>query len=237
MKPSSTQRRRLGVGCDDPAGSDFERGEQGRRRPPHHGCGRSRRARSAALDSLRPLQGLDRRLFMTQRTIALAEGIDVDHQPHQRLRHERRIVALAQDLRGKVDTMLARRNAASEHQHHPMPWPAEDRSAGHGPWRQLQKRQNALVRGLARESASCCRSGSLNPPRPCSANRAPVANGVAEHPASAAINRVLNIVATNAIRAASHHAAPCSVPGSAPRPACVPSARAEPLWLWGIIPI
>ena len=76
----------LGMCCDDFAGGDFERCEQGRG----------------------ALQSLDRRLLVDAENNGLAGRINIKPDHIGGFRHERRVVALAPRLAGgKVDTMLA----------------------------------------------------------------------------------------------------------------------------------
>ena len=100
----------LGMGCDDPAGSDFERGEQGRGAVPPvvvAVAGQGAPVRQLQI-ALRPLQGLDRRLFVDTENNRLGRGIDIEPDHIGGFRRERGIVALAPGFAGgKVDTVLA----------------------------------------------------------------------------------------------------------------------------------
>ena len=94
---------------DDPSGGDFERGKQGRGAVPLvvvalAGQGASIRRLQIAL---RPLQCLDRRLFVDTENNCLGRRIDIKADHIGGFRHELRVVALAPGLAGgKVDIVL-----------------------------------------------------------------------------------------------------------------------------------
>src|SRR5882724_5407634 len=100
----------LGMRRDDPAGGDFERCEQGRGPVPPvvvalPGQGASIRQLQVAL---RPLQGLDRGLFVDTENDRLGRRIDIKPDHIGSFRREGRVVALAPGLAGgKVDIVLA----------------------------------------------------------------------------------------------------------------------------------
>src|SRR5437660_678293 len=139
---------------DDPSGGDFKRCEQGRGAMPLvvmalAGQGTSVRQLQIAL---RPLQGLDRRLFVDAENNRLGRRIDIKADHIGGFRHKRGVVALAPRLAGgKVDIVLAQEapdilniNVA---QGLGQQW---TRPPGIALRRRLiQKRQNALVRRLA----------------------------------------------------------------------------------------
>src|SRR4029077_9097404 len=78
----------------------------------------------------------------------LGRWIDIEADHIGGFRYELRVIALAPGFAGdKVDIVLAQESARhTEHQRRPMPL----RPPGIAPrWRFIQKRQNALIRGLA----------------------------------------------------------------------------------------
>ena len=100
----------LGMRRDDPPGGDFKRCEQGRGAVPLvvvalAGQGASVRQLQVAL---RPLQGLDRRLFVDTENNRLGGRIDIEADHIGGFRHELGVVALAPGFAGdKVDIVLA----------------------------------------------------------------------------------------------------------------------------------
>ena len=100
----------LGMRRDDPSGGDFERCEQSRGAMPLvvvalPGQGASVRQLQIAL---RPIQGLDRRLFVDTEKNRFGGRIDVKADHIGGFRHERGVVALAPRLAGsKVNIALA----------------------------------------------------------------------------------------------------------------------------------
>src|SRR5882762_8743317 len=144
----------LGMRRDNSAGSDFERGEQGRGTVPLVVvalAGQGAPVRQLQI-ALRTLQGLDRRLFIDTQNDSLGGRIDIKPDHIGGFRHERRVVALAPRLTGgKIDLVLAQEapdilniNVAQ------CLGQQRTRPAGITLRRRLiQKRQNALVRGLA----------------------------------------------------------------------------------------
>src|SRR5437016_2284285 len=102
--------------------------------------------------ALRPLQSLDRRLFVDTENDRLGGRIDIKADHIRGLRHKRRVVALAPGFAsGKIDVVLAQEapdilniNVAQGLGQ------KRTRPPGiAGRWRLIQKRQNALVRRLA----------------------------------------------------------------------------------------
>jgi len=144
----------LGMRRDDPSGGDFERCEQGRGAVPRvvvalAGQGASVRQLQIAL---RPLQGLDRRLFVDAENNGLGGRIDIKADHIGGFGRERGVVALAPRLAGgNVDIVLAQKapdilniNVAQ------CLGQKRTRPPNIARRRQLiQKRQNALVRGVA----------------------------------------------------------------------------------------
>ena len=102
----------LGMRRDNSAGSDFERGEQGRGAVPLVVvalAGQGAPVRQLQI-ALRPLQGLDRRLFVNTENNRLGRRIDIKPDHIGGFRHERRVVALAPRLAGgKVDIVFAQK--------------------------------------------------------------------------------------------------------------------------------
>src|ERR687898_2821110 len=158
----------LGMRRDDPSGGDFERCEQGRGAVPLvivalAGQGASVRQLQIAL---RPLQGLDRRLFVDTENNRLGGGIDIKADHIGGFRPERGVVALAPRLAGgKVDGVVAQEtpdilniNVAQGlgQQRTGPPGIARRR-------RLIQQRQNAFVRGLAVDRL-LARSGTIPQP-------------------------------------------------------------------------
>ena len=139
---------------DDPSGGDFERGKQGRGAVPFVVvalAGQGAPVRQLQI-ALRPLQGLDRRLFVDTENNGLGGRIDIKADHIGGFRHELRVVALAPGLAGgKVDIVLAQEApdilninvAQGLGQQRTRPPPIALRR------RLIQKRQNALAGGLA----------------------------------------------------------------------------------------
>ena len=100
----------LGMRRDDPSGGHFERCEQGRGAVPLVVvalAGQGAAVRQLQI-TLRPLQGLDRRLFVDTENNGLGGRIDIKADHIRGFRHERGVVALAPRLAGgKVDIVLA----------------------------------------------------------------------------------------------------------------------------------
>ena len=102
--------------------------------------------------TLRPLQGLDRRLFVDTENNRLGRWIDIEADHIGGFRYELGVIALAPGFAGdKVDIVLAQEapdilnvNVAQ------CLCQQRARPPGIAPrWRFIQKRQNALIRGLA----------------------------------------------------------------------------------------
>src|SRR6478672_5587439 len=148
----------LGMGCDDPAGSDFERGEQGRGAC-SRGCGRSRRARSAASDSLAPAPRPGSKAFRRHREQSPWQGDRHRARPHRRLSPRTRDRCSRTRICGRQGRYCARAGSArhTEHQRRPMPWPAEDPSTGHSPAAAASpEAPECACSWPCRRSASCC---------------------------------------------------------------------------------
>src|SRR5215813_4683974 len=144
----------LGMRRDNPAGGDFERCEQGRRAMPLVVVALA--GQGAPIwqlqIALRTLQRLDRRLFVDTENNRLGGRIDIKPDHIGGFRHERRVVALAPRLAGrKVDIVLAQ-EAPNILNINLAQCLGQQRTRPSGValrrWL-IQKRQNALVRGLA----------------------------------------------------------------------------------------
>src|SRR4051812_47843523 len=144
----------LGMRRDDPPGGDFKRCEQRRGAVPLVVvalAGQGAPVRQLQI-TLRPLQGLDRRLFVDTENNRLGRWIDIEADHIGGFRYELGVIALAPGFAGdKVDIVLAQEapdilniNVAQ------CLCQQRARPPGIAPrWRFIQKRQNALIRGLA----------------------------------------------------------------------------------------
>src|SRR4029077_4627623 len=144
----------LGMRRDDPAGGDVKRCEQRRGAVPLVVMAlASQGAPVRQLQiTLRPLQGLDRGLFVDTENNRLGRWIDIEADHIGGFRHELGVIALAPGFAGdKVDIVLAQEapdilnvNVAQ------CLCQQRTRPPSVAPRRRfIQKRQNALIRGLA----------------------------------------------------------------------------------------
>src|SRR6476646_3377476 len=137
MKPRNSTAAALGMRRDDPPGGDFKRCEQRRGAVPLVVvalAGQGAPVRQLQI-ALRPLQGLDRRLFVDTENNRLGRWIDIEADHIGGFRYELGVIALAPGFAGdKVDIVLAQGSARhTERQRRPMPLPTTGPSTGHSP--------------------------------------------------------------------------------------------------------
>ena len=129
------------------------------------GSARSRRASVRQLQiALRPLQGLDRRLFVDTENNRFGGRIDVKADHIGGLRHKREGVALASRLAdSKVNIVLAQEAPdITKPQRRPRPWPAADPSTGHNPQAAASPEAAHAAVGARQRASSTLRTFGLS---------------------------------------------------------------------------